>query len=233
MLQGWRERFFSARGGAVGNSATAALLAGPRPRLENPSEEVERANRTAATDVKAAIARLERLAAEFAPDPHVLHALCLLYHRAGQPARALELARKALPVLFKKGQGALAAELFDVLNGDAGAIGLGRDELMALGGALGRTSYWSVGFRALATVTLRQPGDPEAYRELLRVAEYLVQGGLAVEAAKVLQFLVVVTEDPERLAEARRRLAALAASEAKRPRGVGAWDEFLGSLRDM
>ncbi len=248
MLRDLRRRLFPARSEPAPPAAVATGT-GRRPALDDAAGKAAAARRRAEDDPHAAITVLEAYRTQYAPDPHVLHALCLAYQRAGRSEQAIAVAHEAIPLCFRRGQGLMAAELFESLEGDADALGLGRAELLALGGALSRTPHWNLGFRALASVLMRQPGDENARRELLRTAEFLEgQAGLAAEAAKVYQFLLVLTEDEERAGEIERRLAAAlqhvappvpatAAAEPGAGAGAGAgaavgprWDDFIRSL---
>ncbi len=239
MLRDLRRRLFPARSEPAPPPASPAAGAGRRPALDDAPGKAAAARRRADDDPHAAITVLESYRAQYAPDAHVLHALCLAYQRAGRSEQAIAIAHEAIPLCFRRGQGLLAAELFEALEGDADALGLGRAELLALGGALSHTAHWSLGFRALASVLMRQPGDGEAQRELVRMAEFLDgQAGLAAEAAKVYQFLLVVTDDEERQGEIERRLATVLGRMAgpvtatvEAGAGVGPrWDDFIRSL---
>ena len=68
---------------------------------------------------------LEELREEYAPSPHVLHALCLMRIEAGKIASAIELAREALPLCFQRGHLLFAAELIRALWAEVRSL-LGR-----------------------------------------------------------------------------------------------------------
>ena len=183
-------------GGATGRAAAPSRGAERPADLE---DVVAEARRSFDKDPNSAISNLEHLRRDHAPDPVVLHALCLMHQRNGDIARAVEVAREAFPICFRRGLGFLAAEIFDVLEADAHALGLGRDELMALGGALGRTVYWRLGFRALASVLMSNPDDEAAFSELLRMAEYQAkQLRDPAEALNIYGFLATLALDAER-----------------------------------
>ncbi len=164
-----------------------------RPRLTEREERINKARQAFGRDPVAAICCLEQLRREQPPDPLVLHALCLMHQKNGDVARAVEVAREAFPLCFRHGLGVLAAEMLDTLEADAGALGLGREELLALGGALGRTVYWRLGFRALGSVLIADPGCEPAAVELLRMAEHqLVRLQAPADALTIFQFLATV-----------------------------------------
>jgi hypothetical protein len=116
--------------------------------------------------------------------------------KTGDTARAIETAHEAFPLCFRHGLGFLAAEIFDALDADAHTLGLKREELLALGGALGRTVYWPVAFRALASVLVDDPTEEQAINDLLRIADQqLHQLREPAEAGRIYQFLATVAPD--------------------------------------
>ncbi len=180
------------------------------PPVPDPEAAVLKAVRAFESDPDGAIAGLEKLRRAHAPDALLLHSLCLLYHRAGRTESAIEVGREAIPLCFRRGRGLLVAQLLEVLEADAAALGLSRDELLALGGALSHTTYWSLGFRALASLVLADPRDEDAVRALLRLADYL--GGearLPAEAFKVVQFLAALCAGSAEFDAIERRLCDL------------------------
>jgi len=182
-----------------GGAGRRALTSRGSARRGDVDDAVAEARRSFDADPNSAIAGLERLRRDHAPDPVVLHALCLMHQRNGDTARAIEVAREAFPICFSRGLGFLAAEIFDVLQADAFALGLRRNELMALGGALSRTLYWRVGFRALGSVLMSDPGDDAAFFELLRMAEYQSNHLCnPAEALNIYGFLSALAMDSER-----------------------------------
>jgi hypothetical protein len=233
VLFGLRRRLFPERDEfAPGGSALPPARAAA-PRLEHADDLAEAARRRAESEPGAALRDLEGLCDSYAPEPAILHALCMLYHRAGRPADALRVARQAIPLCFKRGRGLLAAEIFESMEGDAAALGFGRDELLAIGGALGRTTYWPLGFRALASVLMRDPADADAVRDLVRIADHLDRSAkLPDEAARILQFLLVVAEDTGRHADWQAKLSRLAPDDNRDLAGPpgSRWDDFVTSL---
>lgn len=188
-----------------GRSGVTAVAGAPRPttgvsskklHLGDRADRVNEAQQSFAKDPLAAISSLEELRRDYAPDPLVLHALCLMHQRNGDVARAVEVAREAFPLCFRRGLGFLAAEIFDALEADAQSLGLGREELLALGGALGRTVYWRLAFRALASVLIAEPSNEQATVELLRMAEHQLNGMREpAEALQIFQFLAAIAPE--------------------------------------
>ncbi len=165
-------------------------------RFTEQEERINKARQAFGRDPAAAISSLERLRREHPPDPLVLHALCVMHQKNGDVARAVEVAREAFPLCFRRGLGFLAAEIFDTLEADAATLGLHQEELLALGGALGRTVYWRLGFRALGSVLIADPGCEPAAIELLRMAEHQLERLQApAEALAIFQFLAAVAPE--------------------------------------
>lgn len=191
-----------------------ALTTRPPP----PGRAHEEAIEQAADAPEAAVEQLERLRREHPADPRVAQALALALHRSGQPLRAVATARDAVPLCFTTSQGLLAAELLAEIEADAHALGFGRDELMALGGALGRTAWRQVAFRAFASLLMRDPRNARATQALLELGcERLAAGDIAAEEAwEIFQFLAVVSELPEVRDAIEAGLAAAEAGVAAR-----------------
>lgn len=163
-----------------------------------------------ARDPRGAIERLEALRRSHRPDPVLLHGLSLLHQQAGDTRAAIRTAREAIPLCLRRGMGLHAAELLDRIDADAAQLGMGRGELVAIGGALSRTHHWRLGFRALASIALAEPDADDVALELLRLADRLdTEHELPEEAVKVLVFLTALCPDPARGAEIAARLAAL------------------------
>jgi hypothetical protein len=148
----------------------------------------------AAADPDRALAELLAVSSSFAPDPYVLHALCLSLKRAGQETAAVAVAREALPLCFRARQGLLAAEILEAVDAEPAALGASRAQLLALGGALAETSLWPLAVKLFAALVLREPGDEKAIRGLRRIAACRAALRDAVEAARIERFLQLVVD---------------------------------------
>lgn len=183
--------------------------AGSRPRLADGSRLAAAARARFREDPEGALAELLGLARSFAPDPWVLHALCLSLRDAGQHSAALAMARDALPVCFRARQGLLAAEILEALDAEPAELGATREDLLALGGALAATSLWPLAVKALGAVVLRDPGDEKAVRGLERIAEHLERVENRAEAIRIYAFLDLVAGGGEGTSRYAERCAAL------------------------
>lgn len=181
-----------------------------RPPLPDGARQAALARARTADDPSGALAELLAVSSSFAPDPYVLHALCLSLKQAGQETAAVAVAREALPLCFRARQGLLAAEILEALDAEPAALGISRVQLLALGGALAETSLWPLAVKLLAALVMRDPGDEKAIRGLLRIAAHRSVQHDPAEAARIERFLELVA-DPGRAgadAGADRREAA-------------------------
>lgn len=166
--------------------------AGRLPPLPDAFRRAAAARARFREDPEGALSDLLGLTSSFAPDPYVLHALCISLREAGQHTAALEVARDALPVCFRARQGLLAAEILEAVDAEPAELGATREDLLALGGALAGTSLWPLAVKALGAIALRDPGDSKAVQGLVRIAEQLERGENLVEAIRIYRFLELV-----------------------------------------
>ncbi len=180
----------------------------PRPILPDGARRAALARSRAAEDPDGALAELLAVSSSFAPDPWVLHALCLSLRNAGQETAAVAVAREALPLCFRARQGLLAAELLEALDAEPTALGASRAQLLALGGALAESSLWPLAVKLLAALVLRDPGDQKAVLGLRRIAAHRSAQRDAAEATRIECFLQLVGgSEPEQGRAAERPVA--------------------------
>jgi hypothetical protein len=186
------------RPAAGGSTRPPAQPADPddegRPQLPDGARRAVLSRARAAEDADAALAELLAVSSSFAPDPHVLHALCLSLKGAGQETAAVAVAREALPLCFRARQGLLAAEILEAVDAEPAALGVSRVQLLALGGALAETSLWPLAVKLLAALVLRDPGDEKAIRGLLRIASHRTAQHDPAEAARIERFVQLVAD---------------------------------------
>jgi len=173
----------------------ADLGEGLRPVLSEGVRHAALARAWAAENPDEALAELLAISSSFAPDPYVLHALCLSLKAAGQQTAAVTVAREALPLCFRARQGLLAAEILEAVDAEPEALGVSRVQLLALGGALAETSLWPLAVKLLAALVLRDPGDAKAIRGLRRIAASRAAQHDPAEATRIERFLQLVADD--------------------------------------
>lgn len=214
-----------ATGPALGRTTPAS--APLKPELPRAAERAAAARQRFAEDRCGSLEELQALARDYAPDPFVLHALCLCLVDSGKEGQAVAVAREAIPLCFQRRQGMLAAQIFDAIAADAQALGLDRGQQLALGASLIRTPFWELGFRSLAGLLIESPHDRDSFEKLAELGRYLLEKADEPRGAlNVFQFLLVMADTEPRRAEieawaqrAENALPAVAPDQQPAPRG--------------
>ena len=175
----------------VQQSAGAGPAAQKKPPLLDSKERVEAAVKRFATDPAGAISALRDLGTNYAPHPHVMEALTVCLHRAGDVEGAIAMANTALPLCFERGHSYLAARIFKEMHSRMDRLGLDREKLIAIGGALNKMGDLSGAAKAFSTVIEADAGEPRAVKGLLNVADRIARETPNLEAAaRVYRYLV-------------------------------------------
>jgi len=198
-------------------SSSALAVAEPaKPILEDARDKVVAVLDWNEDSPDRAIVELEGLRTEFAPDPLVLHTLCILYNQAGRKSESVSIAGEALPLFLERGASRLAADVLithlasvDQFNLEASALAGIADSLIE--------SNEIPHAEAMYRILLEQNSqDRHAVKALLRIAEGLLRrDGDPKKAREIYGFLLEKSaESPltefmkKGISEADRRLAA-------------------------
>ena len=173
----------------VGNTFGGAPTGGPQ-LLTDPQEKVQEAHKRFDSDPDTAIAFLEQVHEEYAPHPQILHALCLMCHRAGRKEKAVTWAKAALPVCFDRGALPLVAEIVKALWKFRDALDLTLDRKLKIAASLARNDDLIYAANAYALVLQEDRNDIRAIKGIMHVAETLTgEDGKAAEAVKLYSYL--------------------------------------------
>jgi hypothetical protein len=178
---------------------------------------VDEAQRMMEQDPSRAISMLEELRSSHAPNPLILHALCLMRQGAGHLVEALEVAREALPLCFERGNLVPAAEIFRALAASVKELGLDRDQILSLAATLVKMGDLGTAVQTFAGVVRLDAGERRAIKGLLQIADLKMQDPARTgEAENIYRFLLQncasspLADDMRRgLEEAQRRLARM------------------------
>ena len=180
---------------AVLDGGQQGLTGGP-PVLSDAREPLVQASRKFPTDPDGAIAVLEDVNERHAPHPQILHALCMLCHKAGRNDLAAEYARTAIPLCVDRGALPLAGEIFRALWGVRGTLGLKRDHKLQIAALFLRSDELTYAANTFALVLRDDPNDARAIKGIMQVAERFLKGrSESAEAAKLYAYLLKVAPD--------------------------------------
>jgi hypothetical protein len=193
---------------APGITATGKVI------LMDAKARVESAHRRFERDRDGAIAELEALRADFAPNPLVLHALCVLQHRAGRHEDSLRTGKEAMTLCLQRGAHKQAAELFALHHDQYARFELNRDMALLLADHLRHSRDFPAAEAAYGHVLEIDAQDLRAMKGLLQVAQERLREHAYEDSRRIHQYLLrrcgdspLATHMREGLAEAERRLA--------------------------
>jgi hypothetical protein len=180
---------------AVLDGAQPGLTGGP-PALTDAREPLAEATRRFASDPEGAIAVLEDVNGRYAPHPQILHALCMLSHKAGKKDQAADHARTALPICLERGAFPLAGEIFRSLWEVRGTLGLQREHKLQLAVMFVNSGELAYAANTFALVLQDDPTDARAIKGVMQVSEkFLKERNQPGEAEKLYAFLLNVASD--------------------------------------
>jgi hypothetical protein len=187
-----------------------------KPRLEDAREQVQNIVEWYDTSPERVLIELEDLRAQYAPNPLVMHSLCVLYHRAGQKDESAAIAREALFVCLERETTRLAADILALHLDRVHEFSLDRDTLLGLAESLKKHHELEKTDAIYRVILEQEPGDPRAIKELLRVAESCLHRNVDLERARQIYTFLLETSDQsplikfmrDGLDEVERRLAA-------------------------
>jgi hypothetical protein len=174
----------------LADEASIAHSSGQPPLLDT-AQRAEEARRRFATDPAGAIASLEELRASHAPNPQILHALCLSLYQSGRADDALAVAREAMPICLGTGHVTLAADIFRFAAAHLKELGLDRDQLLAIASVLLKGGHPGHAANIYATILRVDAGERRAVKGLLQVADQKQRDPAGVsEAVKIYRYLL-------------------------------------------
>jgi hypothetical protein len=177
---------------------------GKAPLLDA-SERVGVARARFESDPESAVRLLEELRGEFAPSPHVLHALCLMRAHAGQPEQAVALAREALPLCFQRGHLVFAAEIIRALWAQVDHLGIGREHSLVVASTLRKAGDLQTSCKLYKRVLGNDRAEPRAIKGLMNSADTMIEDPAQIdEALRIYEFLLMTCKT-SRLVEDMRR----------------------------
>ena len=195
---------------AAGNPATPS---GKAPLLDA-REHVDELDRRLTVDPEGALAALAELNETYAPNPLVLHRLCLALAGRGRQVESLEVAREAIPLCLERGALRLAADIFAAHQDRSDAFGLNRDTALNLAQDIRHHGDLAAAEQAFRSVVDHDRGERRAVKGMIQVAEDHLQRSDYAEAQRIFRFLLDRCGDSplamhirDGLAEAERRLA--------------------------
>jgi hypothetical protein len=163
----------------------------PLPPLLDAAERVVEARRRFETDRDGAIAECEALAAEYAPSPHVLHALALMLHAAGRIEDGTDVARAAIALGLRRGHTALAAEVFAAFWKQSRSLGLTGEHIDLIAATLFKAGDVAQATTAYGVALNMDHGDRKAIKGLMAIAsQRLHREGKPKDAARIYTFLL-------------------------------------------
>jgi MFS family permease len=203
-------------GGAAGEAASgeAPEEESTLPPLPDAAGRAADARRRFETDREGAIADLEAVCQQHAPSPDILHALALMLHAAGRIEAGAGVARDAIALGLRRGQAALAAEVFAAYWKQSNALGVGGEQIDVLATTLFKSGHVGQATTAFGVALNLDHGDRRAIKGLLQIADHrLHREAKPKDAARIYTFLLQYAgstpfaEDMKRgLAEAEARL---------------------------
>ncbi len=183
----------SADSGAPPPVVDEAATAHPsgKPPLLDAVRRAEAARQRFAQDPTGAIADLEEMRAGHAPNPQVLHALCLSLYQSGRAEEALAVAREAMPICFERGHVTLAADIFRFAATQLKDLGLERDQLLMIASVLLKGGHPGHAANLYATILRSDASERRAVKGLLQVADLKQRDPAGVsEAVRIYRFLL-------------------------------------------
>ncbi len=196
-------------GGKIRTPSGKPPLMEARSRVDELQSRFER-------DPKDALAELDRLREEFAPNPLVMHALCLMRHRHNDIPGSLELAAEAMSICRERGATRLAADIYALHLESAPTFSLDRDEVLTFANALRDGHETGAAERVYVSLLAIDPGERRAVKGLLQVAEACLYSGKGVpgDALRIYETILERCPDSplaafaqEGMVEAKRRAA--------------------------
>jgi hypothetical protein len=186
------------------------------PPLLDAGDKVAAAMKRFETDAPGAIAELEEWRRTLAPHAQVLHALTLCLHRAGRDDEAVAAAREALPLCLLRGSVTLAAEIFAALWKRGKDLGLEREAIDTIAGALFKSGDLAKATSAYGYALTIDRGDRKAIKGLLQIADHrLHREGRPKDAARIYTFLLQYASNSPFAEDMKRGLAEAEARAAR------------------
>jgi hypothetical protein len=175
---------------ALADAANAAMNQG-LPPLMDAQQKVNEATQRFESDPEGAIRQLKEVRDAHAPHPQVLHALCLLAHKAGRTEDALCHGKEALPICLDRGHAVLAAEIFRTLWSLREQLDLTRDQTLAVAAAMVKQGDLTYGANTYALILQKDTKETRAVKGILQVAEKLLkESRKPADALRLYQYLL-------------------------------------------
>jgi len=172
-------------------SVTETNAAANRPPLLDAARRVEAAMKRFNLEPEIAVSAIEELRNSFAPNPHVLQALAICKYRLGHVEEALQIANRALPLCFDRGQVQLGARLFSELRPHMDQLNLDSERILFIATTLAKADDLAGAAKAYSALISIDPDDDAAVKGLLQVAEIILhKKGKPEAAAKVYGYLM-------------------------------------------
>jgi len=186
----------------------AATSASRRIILDLP-QRIDQAWERFKTDPPGAVRLLDELRDQsMSPSAQLLHAITAMKARMGDHPGAIAAAKETLPLCFERGNLQLAADVFRLLRHDQVALGLTRDQVLAIGGALRHMQDWKNAANAYASVLQIDTHEQRAIKGLLQVAGVLLhQQNAPSDAHRLYVYLMRACADSPFVQEIREGLA--------------------------
>jgi hypothetical protein len=160
----------------AGGTPTAAPAAAPRKTaLLEAGAKVEALRARHAGDAAALAAALGELDAAFLPQPTVRQALVMALISAGRLQEAVAVAREAIPLCMRSGNVGAAALMCEALLETGDPLGLGNDQLNAIGETLKGMKRSTAAVDVYARVLRLDPTDVKAMKGTIAIAQELAQ----------------------------------------------------------
>jgi hypothetical protein len=151
-------------------AAGARTPSGKGPLLEA-RRRVEEIEERMKIDLPGAIRALEELRETYAPNPIVLHALCMARQSAGNDDEALSLARETLPLLLERGNMRHAAEIYRAFIDSPEALRVSGDQQVVIAGALRDMGDPATATTIYFRMLREDPLDKRALKKALQIAD--------------------------------------------------------------
>ncbi len=175
---------------SIGTPSVTSHDSAAPPLLDAPAR-VAAARQRYESDPAGAVAELEALRGAHAPNPYLLHGLCMLKHAAGDEAAVLSLAGEGIRSCLVVGEVELAAEIFRLAMAQHAQMQLSQEEILTLAGAYKPMGDLRSAARVYALVIHAAPKETRAIKGLLQVAEMMQRETDELEAAaKIYRFLL-------------------------------------------
>jgi len=161
---------------AAGGPTTPASDSPPRKTtLIDASARVEELRAKHAGDATALVSALGKIDEEFLPHPAVRHALVMALLSAGRLPDAAAVAREAIPLCIRSGNGGAAALMYEALLAASVPPELSKDQMISLGDTLKGMKHSTAAVDVYARVLRQAPTEVKALKGTIAIAHELAQ----------------------------------------------------------